>query len=45
MTDKLLSVDNEVHELKIGDSFDPKNRVAFHSIRCEFTLYFFMIQV
>lgn len=36
MTDKSLSVDNEVHELKLGPSFDPKNRVAFHSIRYDF---------
>ena len=35
MTDKSLSVDNEIHELKLGASFDPKSRVAFHSIRCE----------
>lgn len=36
MTDKSLSVDNDVHELKLGASFDPGSRVAFHSIRYDF---------
>ncbi|XP_063422720.1 ELL-associated factor 1-like [Mytilus trossulus] len=36
MGDKSLQVDNEVHELKLGSSFDPKSKVAFHSIRYDF---------
>jgi hypothetical protein len=35
MSDKNLQVDNEIHELKLGSSFDPKSKVGFHSIRCE----------
>lgn len=36
MGDKGLQVDNEIHELKLGSSFDPKSKVAFHSIRYDF---------
>lgn len=36
MTDKILSVDNGPHELVLGASFDPKTRVAYHSIRYDF---------
>lgn len=36
MTDKSLSVDNKVHELKFGESFDQKSKVAFHSMRYDF---------
>lgn len=35
MTDKSLSVDNKVHELRFGDSFEQKSKVAFHSMRCK----------
>ncbi|XP_062578475.1 ELL-associated factor 1-like [Saccostrea cucullata] len=36
MTEKILPVDSKVHELKLGSSFDPKSRVAFHSFRYDF---------
>ncbi|ESO87953.1 hypothetical protein LOTGIDRAFT_126779 [Lottia gigantea] len=36
MADKFLSVDNQVHELKLGKSFDPKSGVYFHSMRYDF---------
>ncbi|KAK3092942.1 hypothetical protein FSP39_009148 [Pinctada imbricata] len=36
MGDKLLSVDENVHELKLGPSFDNKSNVAFHSFRYDF---------
>ncbi|XP_060079773.1 ELL-associated factor 1-like [Ylistrum balloti] len=35
-SDKTLRVDNEVHELKFGSSFDPRCKEAFHSIRYDF---------
>ncbi|XP_033762149.1 ELL-associated factor 1-like isoform X2 [Pecten maximus] len=35
-SDKTLRVDNKVHELKLGASFHPKSREAFHSIRYDF---------
>lgn len=35
MTEKILPVDSNVHELKLGSSFDPRSRVAFHSFRCK----------
>lgn len=31
-----LPVDNEVHELRLGKSFDPHSGVAFHSFRYDF---------
>ncbi|XP_034309717.2 ELL-associated factor 1 isoform X1 [Magallana gigas] len=36
MTEKILPVDSNVHELKLGSSFDPRSRVAFHSFRYDF---------
>ncbi|XP_048755163.2 ELL-associated factor 1-like [Ostrea edulis] len=36
MTEKILPVDNKVHELKLGSSFEPRSRVAFHSFRYDF---------
>lgn len=36
MSDKNLQVDNEIHELKLGSSFDQKSKVGFHSIRYDF---------
>lgn len=36
MTDKSLAVDNKPHELRLGASFDPKSKVAYHSIRYDF---------
>ncbi|XP_069111828.1 ELL-associated factor 1-like [Argopecten irradians] len=35
-SDKSLHVDNKVHELKFGGSFDSKSKEAFHSIRYDF---------
>ncbi|XP_005107163.1 ELL-associated factor 1 [Aplysia californica] len=31
-----LPVDNDVHKLKLGNSFDPNSKVGFHSIRYDF---------
>ena len=36
MSDRLLRVDDDVHELKFGTSFDSKSSVAFHSIKYDF---------
>ncbi|KAL3831640.1 hypothetical protein ACJMK2_023368 [Sinanodonta woodiana] len=36
MSDRSLVLDEKAHELKLGASFDPKSRVAFHSIRYDF---------
>ncbi|XP_022303730.1 uncharacterized protein LOC111111195 [Crassostrea virginica] len=36
MSEKILPVDNNVHELKLGSSFDPRSKVAFHSFRYDF---------
>ncbi|XP_021370228.1 ELL-associated factor 1-like isoform X2 [Mizuhopecten yessoensis] len=35
-SDKTLRVDNKVHPLKLGESFNPRSKVAFHSIRYDF---------
>jgi len=34
MAERLLA-DEEVHELKLGQSFEPGGRVAYHSMNCE----------
>ncbi|XP_067649929.1 ELL-associated factor 1-like [Haliotis asinina] len=36
MSDRNMPIDNSVHELKLGRSFDPSTRAAFHSIRYDF---------
>ena len=33
-----MSIDGEVHELKLGRSFDADGSVAFHSMHCEYSL-------
>ena len=39
MGDKSLQIDGDVHELKLGKSFDPRSNVAFHSFRCKFDMF------
>jgi len=31
-----LAIDEEVHELKLGESFDADGTVAFHSMHCKY---------
>ncbi|GFN92042.1 Ell-associated factor 1 [Plakobranchus ocellatus] len=31
-----LPIDNEVHELKLGNSFNPQSKIGFHTIRYDF---------
>jgi len=37
MSDK-LAIDGEVHELKLGRSFDADGALSFHSMYCKFRL-------
>jgi len=34
----LYCIDGEVHDLKLGRSFDADGSVAFHSMHCEYSL-------
>lgn len=37
MADRLLA-DEEVHELKLGQSFEPGGRAAYHSMYCKYAV-------
>ena len=45
MTAEKLGLDNEVHELKLGDSFSRGESVAFHSMRCEYKCKSIIIRI